>query len=84
MCSILNAPVCHWLVTPAEGTARKIEDFGKYIKATKNEVFISDIIVILTHFFPMYLFDPPEKSESQRFSDVFKGIKREYWEEMGC
>ena len=39
---------------------------------------------LLIHFFPMFPFDPPLKtSENQSFSDVFRGIKRENWEEMG-
>ena len=34
--------------------------------------------LILTHFFPMFPFDPPKNTENQRFSDVFRGIKREH------
>ena len=37
----------------------------------------------LTFFFPMLPFDPLKTSESLWFSDVFKGIKREHWEEKG-
>ena len=33
--------------------------------------------IILTFFFPVFPFDPPENI---RFSDVFRGIKREHWE----
>ena len=33
--------------------------------------------------FPNFPFDPPKTSENLWFSDVFRGIKREHWEEMG-
>ena len=37
---------------------------------------------ILTVFFPMLPFDPHE-NRKQRFSDVFRTIKRDHWEEKG-
>ena len=37
----------------------------------------------LTRFFLLFPFDPPERSENQRFYDVFGGVKRKHWEEMG-
>ena len=37
----------------------------------------------LTLYFPMFPFDPLKISENQRFSDVFRGIKREHWEVKG-
>ena len=35
-------------------------------------------VSVLTLIFPMFPFDPPE---NPWFSDVFRGIKREHWEE---
>ena len=31
----------------------------------------------------MFPFDPPKTSENQRFSDAFRGIKKEPWVEKG-
>ena len=31
----------------------------------------------------MFPLDPPEISENLWFSDIFRGIKREHWEEKG-
>ena len=33
---------------------------------------------IKSHFFPMLVFDAPEKSENQRLSDIFSAIEREH------
>ena len=36
----------------------------------------------LTLFIPMFPVDPPENIRKPWFSDVFRGIKKEHWEEM--
>ena len=43
------------------------------------------IISVLLNHFPnkCSLLTPLKTSENQRFFDVFRGIKREYWEEKG-
>ena len=39
--------------------------------------------LLLTLFSPIFPFDSPENIKNQRFSDVFKEIKKEHWEEKG-
>ena len=44
--------------------------------------------IVLTLFLSTFRLNPPKnirkpKSEYQRFSDVFKRVKREHWEEKG-
>ena len=41
---------------------------------------ILELFQPLTLYFPMFPFDPPENIRNQRFSDVFRRIKREHWE----
>ena len=31
----------------------------------------------------MFPFDPPENIRKPKFSDIFRGIKKEYWEGKG-
>ena len=38
-------------------------------------------MIYLTLSFPIFPFYPPEIIRKPRFSDVFRGFKREYWEE---
>ena len=44
---------------------------------------LEKLIRILTLFFPMLPLNLPKTSENQRFSDVFRGIKRKNREEKG-
>ena len=41
------------------------------------------MVFFLTLFFPMVPFDPPKTSENLWFPNLFRGIKREHWEEKG-
>ena len=52
-------------------------------REVKTTTFAS--LCLLTLFFPVFLFDPPEsiKKTNVRFSDVFRGINRKLWEEKG-
>ena len=44
-------------------------------------IFFMFICNTATLYFPMIPFDPLKTSENLWFSDVFKGIKKEPWEE---
>ena len=54
-------------------------DYKSLINKLKNIVF--NMSPCLTLFFTCSLLIPLKTSENQKFSDVFRGIKRENWEE---
>ena len=52
-------------------------DFGKLLVPN---FFGKDV---MTLFFPMFPFDPPENIRTKCFPDVFRGIKTKHWEGKG-
>ena len=45
--------------------------------------FVAFVGATLSLYFPLFPLIPLKKSENQRFSDVFRGIRREHWEVKG-
>ena len=53
-------------------------DFKEAAGVNTSNLAMKSDLASLTHFFPMFPFDPPLKiSENLWFSDVFMGVKRD-------
>ena len=50
---------------------------------TLHGQYMRKVAHVLTFFFPMFPLIPLKTTENLWFSDVFRGIKREHWEEKG-